>query len=221
MNLLHGLDGLRQLQPGSILSIGNFEGIHRGHQRLLEIGRALRAQSPGARLAVATFEPHPFTVLRPDKVPPRLTPPELKRQLLTGQGVDDLVELAPEPATLALSAQQFWAMLKDEVRAAHLIEGSEFTFGRGRGGTIELLRQWADGTHVQLHIAPPVEVPLMDMYQVPVSSTLIRWLLLRGRARDAAICLGRPYLLSGEVIQGHQRGRKLGVPTANLKCDQQ
>ena len=221
MNVLHGLDGLRQLPAGSVLSIGNFDGVHRGHQCLLALGRELRERTPGARLAAATFEPHPFTVLRPDRVPPRLTPPEMKRRLLTEQGVDDLVELAPEPATLALSAQEFWALLRDEVRPAHLIEGSEFTFGQNRAGTIDLLREWSAGTAVQLHVPPPVQVPLMDMYLVSVSSTLIRWLLLNGRARDAAICLGRAYRLAGPVIRGHQRGRQLGVPTANLDCNGQ
>ena len=118
MNILPGLDGLKNLAPGSILSIGNFDGVHRGHQgaaRPWPRRRCVKSR-PGARLAVVTFEPHPLTALRPDKVPPRLTPRDLKRELIEQQGVDDLVELAPEPAVLNLSAEQFWAILRDEVK---------------------------------------------------------------------------------------------------------
>lgn len=221
MNLLHGLAGLRAIAPGAVMSIGNYDGVHHGHQQLLRTGRALRERYAGSRLVVVTFEPHPFTVLRPEKAPPRLTPVELKRALLAEQGVDDLVELAPEPAVLNLTAEQFWALLRDQVRPAHLIEGSEFTFGKGRAGTIDTLRKWSAESSIALHVAPPVEAPLLDCHIVPVSSTLIRWLLANGRARDAAICLGRPYALAGPVIQGYQRGRALGIPTANLRCEGQ
>ena len=221
MNILYGLDGLRQLTPGSILSIGNFDGIHRGHQALLEVARQLREKRAGGRVAVATFEPHPLTVLRPDKVPPRLTPPDLKRELLEQQGVDDLVELAPEATVLNLTAEQFWALLRDEVRPSHLVEGSEFNFGKGRGGNIQRLREWSVGTGITLEVVPEVEIPLLDLRVTPVSSTVVRWLVAYGRVRDAGLCLGRPYALRGEVIKGYQRGRELGVPTANLQCDAQ
>src|SRR5437764_14811149 len=142
MNLLQGLNSLCTLPPCAVMSIGNYDGVHRGHQRLLEIGRQLRHQISGGRLVVVTFEPHPLTVLRPDKAPPRLSPPQLKRHLLEEQGVDDLIELAPEPAVLGLTAEQFWRILRDEARPSHLIEGSEFTFGKDRQATADRLRQW-------------------------------------------------------------------------------
>src|SRR5579862_526283 len=128
MKRLAGLSGLRSLSPGAVLSIGNFDGVHVGHQALLARARQLRAANPGARLGVVTFEPHPLTVLRPEKSPPRIAPPGWKRELLERQGVDDLVELAPEPAVLNLPAEDFWAILRDEVRPAHLVEGKEFNF---------------------------------------------------------------------------------------------
>jgi riboflavin kinase/FMN adenylyltransferase len=221
MTTLQGLEGLRQLSPGSVLSIGNFDGIHRGHQRIIEVAEGLRRQSPSGRVAVVTFEPHPFTVLRPRQAPPRLTPPDLKRELLAGAGVDDLVVLPPVPEVLNLSAEAFWQMLRDEVRPAHMVEGGSFTFGRARGGDITRLRQWSAGTAVSLHVIDPVEVAMLDLQVVPVSSSLIRWLLARGRAREAAICLARSYVLEGTVVKGHQRGRTIGVPTANLACDAQ
>ncbi len=220
MKIFEGLEGLRQLQSGGVLSIGNFDGMHRGHQRILEVARGL-AGDGGPRLAVVTFEPHPMTLLRPEHAPPRLTPPEMKRALLEESGAEDLVVVSPTREVLDLTAERFWEILRDEVRPAHLVEGRSFSFGKGRGGTIERLQEWSAGTRVQTHVVEPVSVALLDLHVVPVSSSLIRWLLACGRARDAAICLARAYALQGEVIKGHQRGRGLGMPTANLKCDEQ
>src|SRR5205814_7578652 len=93
--------------------------------------------------------------------------------------------------------------------------------GKDRRGTIGRLREWSAGTSVTLHVVDAVSVPLLDLQIVPVSSSIIRWLLANGRVRDAAICLGRPYLLEGQVVEGHHRGAKLGVPTANLNCEDQ
>ena len=221
MNILSGIEGLCRLTPGSILSIGNFDGIHRGHQALLALGRDLRGREPGSRLAVATFEPHPLTVLRPQLAPPRLTSPQIKRRLLAEQGVDDLVELAPEPSVLNMTAELFWETLRDRVRPSHLIEGREFNFGKGRGGNIQRLREWSAGAAVQLHIVEEVQAALLDLSVVSVSSSIVRWLIAYGRVRDAAICIGRPYSLAGEVIEGYQRGREIGFPTANMRCDGQ
>src|SRR5688572_21803704 len=107
MRLLHGIDGLRELSAGSTLSVGNFDGMHLGHRRILATADELR-RSSGAPLAVVTFEPHPLTVLRPHDVPPRLTPAPLKRELLESVGVDDLVELPPTGEVLNLTAEAFW-----------------------------------------------------------------------------------------------------------------
>lgn len=221
MNVLNGLSGLRQLPAGSVVVIGNFDGVHRGHQALLARAKELSSKQINSSVSVVTFEPHPLTRLRPEKAPPRLTPRSLKIDLLAEYGVDHVVELAPEPDVLDLTAEQFWAILRDEVRPTHLVEGTEFNFGKGRGGNIDRLREWAAASPVQLHIVDEVEVVLTDMSVAPVSSTIVRWLIAYGRARDAAICLGRPYTLRGEVVKGYQRGRALGIPTANLRCDDQ
>ncbi len=223
MTILEGLDGLQQLPAGSVLSVGNFDGFHRGHRQILSAARAL-SHAPGAQpaaLAVVTFEPHPLTVLRPEAAPPRLTPPGLKRALIREAGADYLVVLAPKPEVLDLTAEDFWAILRDEVRPGHLVEGESFSFGKGRGGNVHRLREWSAGTGVQLDVVPPVSVALLDLRVAPVSSSLIRWLLAQGRVRDAGICLGRAYALEGEVVIGHQRGRTIGVPTANLDCRDQ
>jgi riboflavin kinase/FMN adenylyltransferase len=220
MRVLEGLKGLRQASPGGVLSVGNFDGIHLGHRALLNLADSLRQREPGP-LAVVTFEPHPLTVLRPQFAPPRLTAPQVKRALLEAAGVDEYIVLPPAPEVLNLSAEAFWAILRDEVRPRHLIEGSSFNFGKGRRGNIARLREWTANSGVTLHVLESVEVPLVDLTIVPVSSSLIRWLLGNGRVRDAAICLGRPYTLVGDVVHGLKRGRSLGAATANLHCDDQ
>ena len=221
MQVLEGLNGLRQVRPGGVLSVGNFDGIHLGHRKLLEVADSLRADAGDAGVAVVTFEPHPLTVLRPELAPPRLTPPAVKRALLEAAGVEDYVVLPPAPEVLNLSAEAFWAILRDEVRPRHLIEGSSFSFGKGRGGNIERLKDWTRGSGVTLHVLESVSAALLDLTIAPVSSSLIRWLLSNGRVRDAAICLGRAYAIEGRIVRGFGRGRNIGVATANLKSDDQ
>ena len=218
MKILEGIDGLRGLPPGAVVSVGNFDGVHRGHRHILEAARALRAGPGASALAVVTFEPHPLTVLRPESAPPRLTPPGLKRELLAALGAEYLVVLPPGQAVLELTAEQFWQILRDDVRPAHLVEGKSFNFGKNRGGNVRKLAAWAAQSPVKLHVIEPVSVPLVDMQVVPVSSSFVRFLLAHGRVRDAAVCLGRAYALEGKVVEGFRRGRTIGVPTTNLDC---
>ena len=203
MNVREGLDGLRSLPPGSAVTIGNFDGVHLGHQHIIATCNALRGRSPSGKIAVVTFEPHPLTVLKPELAPPRLTMPPTKQRT---------------PDVLGLHAEAFWSILKDESRVAHLVEGESFTFGKARGGTVQKLREWSQGTGVSLHIVEPVETSMLDLQIAPLSSSLVRFLVDAGRMRDAANCLGRPYFLEGQVVKGHQRGRTIGIPTANLDC---
>ncbi|MGF1634602.1 MAG: bifunctional riboflavin kinase/FMN adenylyltransferase [Phycisphaerae bacterium] len=232
MRILTGIDALRTLRHGSAMAVGNFDGVHRGHRhicrRLGELAAAGGGGASGAGGAaeaaervVVTFEPHPLTVLKPEKAPPRLTPSGLKRDLLAGLGVDVLIELPPDQTVLNLSAEAFWHILRDEARPAHLVQGENFTFGRAAAGTTPKLAAWAQGTGVQVHVVEPVEVALCDFTVVDVSSTIVRWLIAYGRARDAAICLGAPYTLAGEVVEGYRRGNTIGFPTANLACGEQ
>lgn len=221
MNVREGIDGLKQVPPGSVMSIGNFDGLHGGHLSILEQMKSFRDATPGAAIAVVTFEPHPLTVLRPELAPPRLTPYPIKQRLIEDAGVDELVILPPTHDVLNLTAEQFWGIVRDQARPRHLVEGSSFNFGKDRGGTIGKLKEWAAGSSVQLHIARAVQVPLLNLHVVEVSSSLIRWLIAYGRVRDAAICLGRPYALHGNVIRGFGRGKQIGIPTANLDCKDQ
>jgi len=220
MQIAHGIDGLLQIPKGSVVSIGNFDGIHLGHRRILQTAREL-ASAKNSPLVLVTFEPHPMTVLRPDAAPPRLTPPAIKQPLLEAAGADWLVVLPPEKQVLGLSAEDFWTILRDRAQVADLVEGATFRFGKGAAGTVAKLRQWAAQSSVSLHVVESVEVPLLDLRIVPVSSSVVRFLLACGRVRDAAICLGRSYALSGVVGKGFSRGKSLGVATANLQCGDQ
>ena len=227
MNIHHGLDGLRELPRGCVMSIGNFDGVHRGHLAIIERARELQFSKSllddraNGRVAIVTFEPHPLTVLRPDKAPPRLTPTVLKRALLEAVGVDDLVELPPSREILNLSAEEFFAILRDEIQPAHIIEGETFNFGKDRGGTIDSLRRWTRSTSIELHVIDGVEVALLDSQVVDVNSSLVRFLIQQGRIRDAGICLARPYAIEGTVVEGNRRGRTIDVPTANLDLGDQ
>ena len=128
MQIFEGLDGLRRLPSGSVMSIGNFDGVHLGHRHLLETARRLRSRRSESHVAVVTFEPHPLTVLNPPAAPPRLTPSAIKRAALRDAGVDELVILPPGRQVLDLSAEDFWRILLNDARPSHLIEGPDFTF---------------------------------------------------------------------------------------------
>jgi riboflavin kinase / FMN adenylyltransferase len=205
------------------LSIGNYDGVHRGHASIIEKMKELatRPDADAAGIAVVTFEPHPLTKLRPHLAPPRLTPAAVKRRLLEALGVTHLVELPPTPDVLGLEAERFWQILRDDVRPGHIVEGPNFNFGKNRGGNVRKLMEWSAGSGVGVHEAAPREVALLDRTLVEVSSTLVRFLIAHGRVRDAAACLGRPYALVGEVVRGEQRGRAMGMPTANLDVKDQ
>lgn len=218
MKRLHGLEGLRAVTPGSVLTIGNFDGLHVGHREILRLCRNIAGDG---EIVVVTFEPHPLVVLRPHLAPPRISTAGQKRTLLEELGVDTLVTLPPEPEVLGLPAEGFWALLRDKVRPRALVEGTTFTFGKGRGGTMEQLLQWSAGTAIEVKVVDPVQVALGDMLMVDVSSSLVRWLIHYGRMRDVTVCLERTYTLSGTVIHGHHRGRTIGVPTANLQVAEQ
>jgi len=221
VQIYHGLEQLDQLPAGAAVTIGNFDGLHLGHQRSMAIGRQLKQTGQTSALVVVTFEPLPLTVLRPAEAPPRITPWPIKQRLLAEAGVDAVLLLKPESRVLGMSAQDFWAIIRDQLRPQHLIEGPTFRFGKGAAGTVKSLAQWSIGSGVILHVVPSVDVALLNMEMSRISSSLARFLIVNGRVRDAALCLGRPFALAGTVVEGYRRGRTIGVPTANLDAGEQ
>ena len=216
MKVVHGLDSLDPPLRQVVLTIGNFDGFHRAHRRLLDQAVVL-AHSGGSPAAVLTFEPHPLTVVAPQKTLSRLTTIDQKLHLMRGAGADIVVVARSEPELLGLEADRFVEdILIRLFRPTHIVEGPSFGFGRGRKGTPKLLASVAAQFNCEVQIVDPVTLAFEDNKDVMVSSSLVRRLVAAGKIHDAALCLARPYCLTGNIVEGKQRGRTIGFPTANL-----
>lgn len=190
--------------------MGNFDGLHRGHHRLLARLRQ-RAREQGRPAVVVSFQPHPLAVLRPESAPSPLLWPERKKELLLSAGADAVVLYRSTRELLALSAEQFFVqVLLGRLEARGLVEGPNFGFGRGRSGNVDLLGQLCQQHGLGLDV-----VELVGGNE-DVSSTAVRNRIRAGDVAGARRLLGRPHRLSGTVVVGECRGRRLGFPTANL-----
>lgn len=199
------------LRQDTVLTIGAFDGLHRGHQALIE-AVVERAQATDRLAAVLTFHPHPAVVLAPDRAPRSLTTPGDKVALLEGMGVDLVVLLPFDQQVAATPARDFVEMISRHLRPRELWVGSDFALGRDREGNVPRLRELGRELGYKVHVVEPV----VDDSE-SISSSRIRGLLHEGRVAEAAQLLGRYPSLSGEVVVGAQRGRSLGFPTANLE----
>lgn len=202
------------IQP-SIITIGNFDGVHLGHQAIIQAARQL-AQPTEARVLSLTFDPMPAAVLRPGEGPPHLGTIDQRVAALKQFGADDVVVIKPTREVLAYEASQFIADLIEQHRAVGFVEGEDFCFGSKRSGNMTMLAKMGLEQGFAVEALPRVELLLSDQSVAPISSSLVRWLVGRGRVEDAERCLGRPFALTGTVVKGDQRGRTIGVPTANL-----
>ncbi|MCG3178126.1 MAG: Riboflavin biosynthesis protein RibF [Phycisphaerae bacterium] len=214
MAVFQGMDSVRpDMVAGGALSIGNFDGVHLGHQRIVATAREL------ARPAVVmTFDPHPMAVLNPRQAPPAMTSPQERADLLIQAGADAVVIVATSRELLGMEAEAFvHEVIVARFAPRVVVEGPGFGFGRERRGDTDLLAEMGRRLGFDVRIADKVSVVLGSHRQLaPVSSTLVRRLLSAGSVEDASACLGRPYRLIGQVVGGHGRGRTLGYPTANL-----
>lgn len=199
------------------MTIGNFDGVHRGHAALLREAR--RRAGDGGRVVALAFHPHPISVLRPEQAPAVLMPFERRSEHLRRLGADEVVRLTATPETLGLSPEAFIERVLEGHHPSAIVEGSDFRFGRGRSGDASTLLRLGAANGFEVSIIDPVEAELSDQTIVTVSSTMTRWLVARGRVVDAARLLGRPYELEGLVVRGDRRGREIGFPTANIETD--
>ncbi len=209
MQIIHTLHPAH-LEKDCLLTIGAFDGIHRGHQHLLS-QLITKARRNGCFSSVVSFSPHPRSVLRPGSQPGCLTTGKDRIALLRALGLDLLVLLNFTPRLAQTPARDFVYELRQGLRMRELWVGADFGLGRNREGNVEMLRCLAQEFSFRLHVVDPV----YDNGK-PISSTRIRALLARGEVVEAARLLGRCYALSGRVVSGAQRGKKLGFPTANL-----
>ena len=221
MRTIGTLSELEQIEKGCVLTIGNFDGVHRGHQEILAAAGAA-AKECGTELVAMTFEPHPVAILHPECAPGVLTPLELKANLLAHVGVDSLVVLQSGGELLRLSPEGFVRrFLVENVRPSLVVEGGDFNFGAARAGNVETLRKLGVENGFDVSVIDPKEIRLSTGQSVRVSSTLIRYMLESGHVADAREALGRPYRLVGEIIPGRGVGKKLGFPTLNMKKPRQ
>jgi len=199
---------------GAAAAIGNFDGVHLGHQAVLDLARDA-AQATGAPLGVMTFEPHPRRYFSNDPKPFRLMNAEARASQMEKLGVQKLYEVPFNAALAALSPRDFaQTVIADRLGLKHVVVGADFCFGQGRKGTADDLAAFGAEMGFGVTIAP-----MMQVAATPVSSTAIRDALSDGRPADAAAMLGHWHRIEGEVIRGEQRGRELGYPTANMALD--
>lgn len=204
-----------QVAQNTALTIGNFDGVHAGHQALVTAAR--QVIGPGGRVVVLCFDPHPLAVLRPETAPPRISAFTQRERWLREIGADEVVRLTPTREFLQQTPEQFIAECVRQWEPAALVEGADFRFGRARAGSIDTLRQLEIRFGYRTVVVDPVEVVLQDQSVIRASSSLTRWLIAHGRVRDAAIVLGRAFEIEATVVPGDKRGRELGFPTANLQ----
>lgn len=188
-----------------IVCIGNFDGVHKGHQALLAA-----AQEVSPHVVILTFEPHPRQVFQPDAKPFRITTPQQKNDLLRAFGAREIITMPFSQAFASMSAEEFIeTIIRKQAKADHVVVGGDFHFGKDRGGNAETLRHHADKGAFGLTVLDLVGQG--DKY----SSTNIRGALNIGDMQMANAMLGWAYSLTAEVIEGDKRGRKMGFPTAN------
>ena len=196
---------------GAILALGNFDGFHRGHQTV--VGAALGwARSENRPCIVATFDPHPVRVFQPDAAPFRLTTLDQRQDLFAAAGADAMLVFHFTRAMAATSAEDWVCdVIAGKIGAAGVVTGEDFTFGKGRAGTPELLRRVGASCGLAARAVPAVH----DEHG-PISSSRIRTALQAGDCETATALLTRPFTMRGIVQHGDKRGRSIGYPTANI-----
>lgn len=203
--------------PSSV-ALGIFDGVHRGHARLLQRCVAL-ARAAGRRAVALTFAPHPAEVLRPGAAPPSIEPLAARLEHFAAAGIDEAVVLQFDAALAALPAEAFVDdVLADALQARDVVVGYDFAFGRGQRGSAAMLRAMGGrGAGVARHRFHVHQLEAVEVGNIVASSTAVRASVASGDVGGARALLGRPFCLHGEVVRGLQRGRTLGFPTANLR----
>jgi riboflavin kinase / FMN adenylyltransferase len=211
MKIFHGTENANILRP-TVLTLGVFDGLHMGHQRIMETV-VERARVSGAVPTAITFDPHPRAVLHPESAPPLLQTLDQRLANLEVLGIEQAIVIRFNREFADQEASDFLThIVKERLHAKEVYLGKGFAFGKNRGGNIELLREMG----AELGFVAD-EVDEVQLRGIRVSSSRIRHLLAEGRINLARRMLGRPYGVEGVIIRGNRRGHTIGFPTANLK----
>ena len=213
INIINDIKDIKTPLINPVLTIGNFDGVHRGHlaifDKVKQIAKAINGQS-----VVITFDPHPVKVMKPGNGPLLITPIKEKLKLISDAGIDVIFCISFNKQFSAISAGDFVKkILVDRIGVREIVVGYDYAFGRGRRGDIKLLRDMGKEFGFNVHVIEPIHLD-----KTLVSSTYIRDLVLKGDLVEAKRLLGRDYQISGTIIKGKGRGASLlGIPTANLR----
>jgi riboflavin kinase/FMN adenylyltransferase len=212
MRIVRGLKNINERFPGPVLTLGNFDGVHRGHQAIFKNVIA-RAREIGGTSIAFTFEPHPLKVLAPERSPKLLNTFHGKMRLIAAAGIDVVICANFTRAFADQNPEDFAReVLYEKIGVTEVYVGYDYAFGRGREGSIESLKKMGQvcGFHVGV-------VEAVQVNGITVSSSMIRDMISTGRVDEAAKFLDRFYSIEGEVVHGAHRGQALGFPTANLR----
>ena len=211
MRLIRKLDDLPAVCLGGALTIGNFDGVHRGHQHIVSrlVEWARRVEGPAT---IFTFDPHPISILRPELAPTPLSWAEHKAAMLAKLHVDTVIAYPTDKELLSLTASEFFdQIVVQKLQTKAMVEGPNFFFGRDRGGNVDVLNELCAAADVQFEVVQPV---CSD--DELISSSRVRGLISAGEVQAAKEMLTHPYRIRGRVSHGAGRGSKIGIPTANL-----
>ncbi len=208
MKIIKTLQAIGAGEKSAVIAIGNFDGVHRGHQALLQKAKD-KSQELGKPFGVLTFEPHPKMLFRPDDPPARITPPDVKAWRIREFGVEALFSLPFDWEFASQTAEEFIQnILKDGIAASHVVVGYDFCFGQMRKGAPEDI----ESSGIPTSIIKKIE----DESGEALSSSRVRQALRHGKIQEANEILGWDWEIWGDVVKGDQRGRELGYPTANI-----
>jgi riboflavin kinase/FMN adenylyltransferase len=211
MKIFHGTENAN-IQKPTVLTLGVFDGLHLGHQRIMQTVSE-RAKTVGAQATAITFDPHPRAVLHPDSAPPLLQTLDQRLANFEVLGIEQAIVIPFDKEFASNPAENFLRdIVHDRLQAKEVYLGKGFAFGKGRGGNIDLLRQMSR----ELGFVAD-EVPEVVLRGQRLSSSKIRHLLAEGRVNLARRMLGRPYGIEGVIVRGDRRGHTIGFPTANLR----
>lgn len=205
MKQIHSFDELRQIKDTKVYALGTFDGIHRGHQRVIRKAVDEVMAVNGVSIII-TFEHHPLTILHPDRVPKRVIQEEIMDSVLEDLNVDYILRLPMTEELLKMSADDFLGALCTDMNVAAIVIGENFTFGAKGLGNPEYMKEVLEDKNIQVLVQPLLPC---DGLSTPISSTEIRKAIREGRLEDATHWLGRPFQFKGTVIKGDQRGLSL------------